>query len=65
MEYLTMKGCRRLIRKDFLHGSHKIVGIKILDHIVMGDGRYFSFEDEGLIERYKVEAGDILRRLNL
>jgi len=44
--------------------AFEIVGIKILDHIVMGNDRYFSFKDEGLIERYTIEAGDILRRLN-
>ena len=48
-----------------LIAAFEIIGIKILDHIVMGNGRYFSFEDEGLIERYKVEASEILRRLNL
>jgi len=48
-----------------LIAAFEIAGIKILDHIVMGNGRYFSFQDAGLIERYTVEAGDILRRLNL
>ena len=27
----------------------KLVGIKCLDHIVIGSGRYFSFADKGLI----------------
>ncbi|MEA3475574.1 MAG: JAB domain-containing protein [Candidatus Cloacimonadota bacterium] len=27
--------------------------IKILDHIIIGDNKYFSFADEGLIEKYK------------
>ncbi|HBA39448.1 MAG TPA: hypothetical protein DCZ05_06830 [Deltaproteobacteria bacterium] len=26
-----------------------VVGIKVLDHIVIGDGRYFSFSDRGLL----------------
>ena len=27
----------------------KIMGIKVLDHIIIGDGIYFSFKEEGLI----------------
>jgi len=26
--------------------------IKVLDHIIVGDNRYFSFADKGLIEEY-------------
>lgn len=29
--------------------SGKILGIEVLDHVIIGDGRYFSFKDEGLI----------------
>ncbi len=29
----------------------KIVGIRCLDHIVIGNGRYFSFADQGLISK--------------
>lgn len=35
--------------------ASKIIGIKVLDHIVVGtlaNGSYFSFADEGLIKRY-------------
>lgn len=27
----------------------KLLGMKILDHIIIGDGRYLSFADEGLL----------------
>ena len=27
----------------------KIMGIRVLDHIIIGDGIYFSFKEEGLI----------------
>jgi DNA repair protein RadC len=27
----------------------EILGIKLLDHVVIGDGRYVSFTDEGLL----------------
>jgi DNA repair protein RadC len=30
-----------------LHAAGKLMGIKVLDHIIIGDGRYFSFADEG------------------
>ncbi|MEA3222169.1 MAG: DNA repair protein RadC [Thermodesulfobacteriota bacterium] len=29
-----------------------LMQIKVLDHIIIGDNRYFSFADEGLIEEY-------------
>ena len=28
--------------------------IKVLDHIIIGDNKYFSFADEGLIEEYNL-----------
>ena len=33
----------------------KIMRIKVLDHIVIGDNRYFSFTEEGLIEEYEMD----------
>jgi DNA repair protein RadC len=32
-----------------------IVQIKVLDHIIIGDNRYFSFADAGLIEEYNCD----------
>src|SRR5947208_15677968 len=29
--------------------SGKLLGINVLDHVIVGDGRYFSFADEGLL----------------
>ena len=29
----------------------KLLGVDVLDHIIVGDGQYFSFADEGLLER--------------
>jgi len=26
-----------------------LLGIKLLDHVVIGDGRYFSFTDQNLL----------------
>jgi DNA repair protein RadC len=32
-----------------------ILLIKVLDHIIIGENKYFSFADEGLIEKYEDE----------
>lgn len=47
----------REITKQIAFGSH-VVGIKLLDHVVLGDGRYFSFADDGLIDDYQTESED-------
>lgn len=31
----------------------KIMRVKVLDHLIIGDDRYFSFADAGLIEQYE------------
>jgi len=41
------------ITKDLLAASNTMQ-IKVLDHIIIGDNRYFSFADEGLIEEYNL-----------
>ncbi len=33
----------------------KIMRIRVLDHIVIGDNRYFSFASDGLIEEYEMD----------
>ncbi|MCK4432022.1 MAG: DNA repair protein RadC [Candidatus Aminicenantes bacterium] len=45
----------REITKQIAIGSH-LIGIRLLDHVVLGDGRYFSFADDGLIEDYEKES---------
>ncbi len=47
------KNDRELTRDLVSAGS--IIGIKVLDHIVIGDNRYFSFAGEGLIEEYAMD----------
>ena len=32
-----------------LSAAGKLMGIKVLDHIIIGDGNYFSFTDEGIM----------------
>jgi len=33
----------------------KIMRIKVLDHIIIGENRYFSFSGDGLIEEYEMD----------
>lgn len=42
----------RDITKQLVQGG-KLLDIRILDHIIVGDGRYYSFADKGLIEEYE------------
>lgn len=44
--------------------SGLIMQIKVLDHIVIGNNRYFSFADEGLIDEYEFLFGNIRKNLN-
>ena len=30
--------------------------LRIFDHVIIGENSYFSFADEGLIEKYEIEA---------
>ncbi|OGL40858.1 MAG: hypothetical protein A3C43_04095 [Candidatus Schekmanbacteria bacterium RIFCSPHIGHO2_02_FULL_38_11] len=38
-----------------LVAAGNIMKIRVLDHIIVGDNRYYSFADEGLIEKYNLE----------
>ena len=41
------------LTKDLLSAA-SIMQIKVLDHIIIGENRYFSFAGEGLIEEYRM-----------
>jgi len=41
------------ITRDLLYAA-SIMQIKVLDHIILGNNRYFSFAGEGLIDEYKM-----------
>jgi len=47
------KSDKELTRDLVYAGS--IMRIKVLDHIIIGDNRYFSFAGEGLIEEYELD----------
>jgi DNA repair protein RadC len=42
------------ITQDLVFAGN-IMQLKILDHIIIGDNRYFSFADAGLIEKYNTD----------
>lgn len=37
-----------------LVSAGNIMGVKVLDHIIIGNNKYYSFADEGLIEEYSL-----------
>lgn len=47
----------RQITKQIVNGGH-LLGVKVLDHVVLGKDSYFSFADEGLIDDYEKLAVD-------
>jgi DNA repair protein RadC len=42
------------ITRDLVFAA-AIMQVKVLDHVVIGDNRYFSFAGEGLIEQYELD----------
>jgi DNA repair protein RadC len=48
----------KAITEDLVYACN-LVQIKVLDHIIIGDNRYFSFADEGLIEEYNLNFHSI------
>ena len=45
----------RDITKIIVFGA-ELLQIKILDHIILGDNRFYSFADQGVIEDYEIQA---------
>jgi len=52
----------REITKELIFATN-IMQIKVLDHIIIGNNRYFSFADQGLIEEYELCLKDVRSRL--
>jgi len=44
----------RDVTRDLVYAG-RIMQIKVLDHIIIGDNRYFSFATAGLIEQYEMD----------
>jgi len=43
----------------------RVVGIELLDFIIIGKGKYYSFGDRGIFENFKDETKDIREVLNI
>ena len=52
------------ITKELLFAGN-LLQIKVLDHIIIGDNKYFSFADEGLIEEYNLNFLSLKRGTNV
>jgi DNA repair protein RadC len=52
----------REITKELIFATN-IMQIKVLDHIIIGNNRYFSFADQGLIEEYELCLKNVRSRL--
>ena len=50
----------REITRDLVYAG-MIMKIRVLDHIIFGENRFFSFAGEGLIQKY----GEDFRRLKI
>jgi len=51
----------REITKELVFAA-TVMQLKVLDHIIIGNNRYFSFADEGLIEDYDIMFQDFSKR---
>lgn len=47
-------GSDKELTKDLVYAA-SIMRLKVLDHIIIGNNRYFSFAGEGLIEQYELD----------
>ena len=45
----------KLLTRDLVVAG-RTMEIRVFDHLIIGDGRYFSFADEGVIEEYEMQA---------
>ncbi len=52
------------ITKELLFAGN-LMQIKVLDHIIIGDNKYFSFADKGLIEEYNLDFLSLKRGTNV
>jgi len=52
----------RAITRELIFAVHTMQ-ISVLDHIIIGDNRYFSFADQGLIQEYECAFRSLKERL--
>jgi len=51
----TLSEQDKLLTRDLVVAG-RAMEIRVFDHLIIGDGCYFSFSDEGLIEEYEMQA---------
>jgi DNA repair protein RadC len=51
----------RALTREMVFAS-RVIRVKVLDHIIIGDNEYFSFADEGLIEEYETDFMNLMLR---
>jgi DNA repair protein RadC len=51
----------RLVTRDLVYTGN-IMQIKVLDHIIIGEGKYYSFAAEGLIDEYQMDFVNLKMR---
>ena len=51
------------ITRDLVFAAN-IIGIKVFDHIIIGNNRYYSFADSDLIEKYNQDYKKIYGKKN-
>lgn len=56
------QGDRDITRRIVLCGE--VLGIKVLDHIICGRDRYFSFADQGLMGEYEAQSKNLMEVRN-
>lgn len=52
---LTPSEQDKLLTRDLVV-TGRTMEIRVFDHMIIGDGQYFSFADEGVIEEYEMQA---------
>ena len=52
----------RGITKELVFAAN-VMQIKVLDHIIIGNNRYFSFADTGLLDEYEFAFRDVAKKL--
>ncbi|GAI87659.1 unnamed protein product [marine sediment metagenome] len=52
MEQFSFPKCQKCQSRDLAFVGN-VLQIKVLDHIIIGENRYFSFADDGLIQKYE------------
>jgi DNA repair protein RadC len=53
--------CDRSITRDLIMGA-RFLGFRVLDHVIIGRGKFFSFADHGLIQEDELSASMFPRR---